>query len=170
MRLIIGLFDIVIANEGEATAVAGGDLAAFWPTLRDRGVRMAVVTLGPRGARLFGVNEDSIIAAPNTHAIDTAGAGDVMVGTMVGLLAQGRDQRVAATTAVAAASLSVTRPSTIPSFPTHEEIKGLDFASGAAVVHGSAVVPDKAPQRSQWDVLASRASIARLPASSACTL
>lgn len=149
MRPIIGLFDIVVANEGEAAAVAGGDLAAFWPTLRDLGVMTAVVTLGARGARLFGADEDSIIAAPRSHAIDTAGAGDVMVGTMVGLLAQGRDQRVAATIAVMAASLSVTRPGTIPSFPTHDEIKGLDLASGATVVHGSAVVPDKTLKRSR---------------------
>lgn len=139
MRPIIGLFDIVIANEGEAAMVTGGDLAAFWPTLRDRGVGTAVVTLGARGARLFGIGEDSIIAAPRTRAIDTTGAGDVMVGTLVGLLAQGRDQRAAATTAVAAASLSVTRPGTMPSFPTREEVRGLDFASSAAVVHGSAV-------------------------------
>ena len=149
MRPIIGLFDIVIANEGEAKAVAGGDLAAFWPTLRDGGVRTAVVTLGARGARLFGTDEDSIITAPRSHAIDTAGAGDVMVGTMVGLLAQGWDQRTAATTAVAAASLSVTRPGTIPSFPTHDEINDLALASGAAVARGSAVEPIKALKRVQ---------------------
>ncbi len=124
MQPVIGLFDIVIANEGEAAALAGGDLAAFWPRLRSRGVMMAVVTLGARGARIFGADEDIAIPALRVHAIDTAGAGDVMVGTMVGLLAGGGDKRTAATIAVAAASLSVTRPGTIPSFPTHAEIRG----------------------------------------------
>ena len=125
MQPIIGLFDVVIANEGEAELLAGGDLAAFWPKLRGRGVKMAVVTLGARGAWVFGVGGDIAIPAPRVHAIDTAGAGDVMVGTMVGLLAQGGDERAAATIAVAAASLSVTRPGTITSFPTHDEIRGL---------------------------------------------
>ena len=123
MQPVIGLFNIVIANEGEAAALAGGDLAAFWPTLHSRGVTMAVVTLGARGARIFGADEEIAIPAPRVHAIDTTGAGDVMAGTMVGLLAKGRDKRTAATIAVATASLSATRLGTIPSFPTHAEIR-----------------------------------------------
>jgi ribokinase len=68
---------------------------------------------------------ETMINAPQVTAIDTAGAGDVFVGTLAGLLANGVILSKAVTIAVAAASLSVTRPNTTPSFPSQAEIAAL---------------------------------------------
>jgi ribokinase len=132
MRQVIGSFDIVIANELEAAIVADGDFSERWPDLRARGTKTAIVTLGARGATVFDGNDRTSVAAPRVMAVDTAGAGDVMVGTLVGLLAQGHDKLAAVEIAVAAASLSVTRDGTVPSFPTRDEVRSL-LAKRAAI-------------------------------------
>jgi ribokinase len=66
---------------------------------------------------------ETMIDAPQVTAIDTAG--DVFVGTLAGLLANGVILSKADTIAVTAASLSVTRPNTTPSFPSQVEIAAL---------------------------------------------
>jgi ribokinase len=136
LQLVLGMFDCVIANEVEAAMIAGGDAAHFWPTLEALDVTTAILTIGARGAHLFSGNADVIIPPPWNHAsrggvVDTAGAGDVMVGTFVGFTAQGWSFQHAASIAVAAASLSVTRHGTLPSFPTREEIAELKVSNGA---------------------------------------
>ena len=118
------LFDIITANEGEAKSLTRGAVqlgAAF----RELGVGTAIVTQGPKGALIFDQGRDIRIAAPQVTARDTAGAGDVFVGTLAGLLAQGRTLSDAATIAIHAASLSVTRANTTPSFPTQAELAAL---------------------------------------------
>jgi ribokinase len=115
MRDMLGLFDIVIANEGEAAHLA----------LQAAGIRTAIVTLGGRGALIVDDGVETMIDAPRVTAVDTAGAGDVFVGTLAGLLANGATLSPAAAVAVAAASLSVTRPNTMPSFPSRTEIAAL---------------------------------------------
>jgi ribokinase len=124
MKPILGLFDIVIANEGEADQLTAGSpfVAA---SLRAGGVRTAIITLGARGALIMDDEIETMINAPQVTAIDTAGAGDVFVGTLAGLLANGVILSKAVTIAVAAASLSVTRPNTTPSFPSQAEIAAL---------------------------------------------
>jgi ribokinase len=66
-----------------------------------------------------------MIDAPRVAAVDTSGAGDVFVGTLAGLVANGVALPNAVRIAVAAASLSVTRPNTTPSFPSREEVAAL---------------------------------------------
>jgi ribokinase len=125
MQPVLGLFDIVVANELEAALLSGtqGDGAAS--DLNERGVRTAVVTLGARGAMIASEKLSMRISAPRVDAIDTSGAGDVMVGTFAGLLAQGVGIDEAAETAVHAASLSVTRVGTTASFPSGAEMSAL---------------------------------------------
>jgi ribokinase len=121
MRAILGLFDIVIANEGEAVQLTAGSPSAA-ASLHASGVRTAIITLGARGALILEDGHETMVEAPPVTAIDTAGAGDVFVGTLAGLLANGVSLPKAVTIAVAAASLSVTRPNTTPSFPSRAEI------------------------------------------------
>jgi ribokinase len=124
MRGILGLFDIVIANEGEAALLTAGS-SSFAAALHAEGVRTAIITLGVRGALILDEGVETTIDAPRVSAIDTAGAGDVFVGTLTGLLANGASLSKAVTIAVTAASLSVTRPNTAPSFPSRAEIAAL---------------------------------------------
>ena len=136
MRGILGLFDIVIANEGEAALLTAGSPTAK-ASLRASGVRTAIITLGARGALILDNGTETTINAPQVTAIDTTGAGDVFVGTLAGLLANGFTLMSAGTIAVAAASLSVTRLNTTPSFPSRAEITAL-AASGSGTIGQSA--------------------------------
>jgi ribokinase len=124
MRDVIGLFDIVIANEGEAARLTAGSVPDH-VALRAVGVRTAIITLGPRGALILDDGIETMVDAPRVTAIDTAGAGDVLAGTLAGLLANGATLSQAVRISVAAASLSVTRPNTTPSFPSRTEIANL---------------------------------------------
>src|SRR5258708_919304 len=124
MRAILHLFDIVIANEGEAALLTAGSPSAA-TSLHADGVRTAIITLGARGALILNDGIETAIEAPEVTAIDTAGAGDVFVGSLASVLANGLALSKAVTIAVTAASLSVTRPNTTPSFPSRPEIAAL---------------------------------------------
>lgn len=124
MHALLSLCDIVVANAGEAAILTAG-AADVGLALRTHGAGTAIVTLGPKGALIAGKHGQLTIAAPAVAAVDTAGAGDVFAGTLVGLLATGHPLGLATQTAVAAASLSVTRRNTTPSFPTRGEIATL---------------------------------------------
>jgi ribokinase len=124
MKSCLGLFDIVIANEGEAAQLTAGSTSAA-ASLRAAGVRTAIITLGARGALIADDGIETMIDAPRVAAVDTSGAGDVFVGTLAGLVANGLALPNAVRIAVAAASLSVTRPNTTPSFPSRDEIAAL---------------------------------------------
>jgi ribokinase len=69
-----------------------------------------VVTLGERGALLADEGGCELIPAPPVRAVDTTGAGDAFNGVLASELARGCDLRAAVSSAVAAASQSVTRP------------------------------------------------------------
>ena len=125
MAPVLDAFDIVVANEGEALALAGGSDARRAARALGAG-RICVVTLGAAGALLSRDGTLESVAAPVVPAIDTAGAGDVLVGVFAGLLAQGSAVDRALAVAVGAASIAVTRHGTVPSFPSRAEIAGLD--------------------------------------------
>jgi ribokinase len=124
MKPVLGLFDIVIANEGEAAQLTAGSPVPA-AALHAGGVRTAIITLGARGALIMDDGIETMIDAPRVAAIDTSGAGDVFVGTLAGLLANGQSLQNAVQVAVAAASLSVTRLNTTPSVPCRAEIAAL---------------------------------------------
>jgi ribokinase len=127
MRPLLGLFDIVIANEGEAELLAQGASAPFAAFLTS-GVFTAIMTLGARGALIVSENTELTVDAPKVVAVDSAGAGDVFVGTLAGLVANGMTITTAVKVAVAAASHSVTRLNTTPSFPSRAELASLKQA------------------------------------------
>jgi ribokinase len=123
---ILPLCDLLIVNEVEAAMLAG------IADPRDAARRLAraapvVLTLGAAGAYLLAGNE-TMIPAPRVAAVDSAGAGDVLAGTLVALLSQGVALPAALGVAVEAASLAVTRAGTSVSFPTRAEIDGLRAA------------------------------------------
>jgi ribokinase len=89
------------------------------------GTGAAIVTLGDKGALLAHQGSVGGLPAPKVEVVDTAGAGDVMVGTLAGVMAAGLLVGDGLRLALAAASLSVTRRGTTPSFPSRAEIDAL---------------------------------------------
>ena len=91
-----------------------------------RGVGKVVLTLGPGGAL---VQEEQGLAqrvpAPAMTAVDTTGAGDVVVGVVAAGIDRGLPLMPAVRWAVAAASQKVTRPGTSSGFPSSVELAAL---------------------------------------------
>lgn len=121
-RRAVAQADIVVANAGEANSLTGlaDDAAAL--CLVGFGARTVIVTRGADDAVLADDAHFEHLPVQGVHVVDTAGAGDVTVGTLAGALALGFDMREALQFALAAASLSVSRPGTTSSFPTTDEL------------------------------------------------
>jgi len=104
----------LVVNESEATALVGSPLVgtagvrAGAMTLQARGPRTVIVTLGAGGAMVAGAGGCVHVPAPPVRVTDTTGAGDVFVGTLAAVLADGQPLGRAAVTAVDRASASVT--------------------------------------------------------------
>ena len=100
--------------------------------LAEYGVKLAMVTLGPRGAYLKNKNGSCYVASPKVHPIDTTGAGDIFGGSavsrMLALDVAPEDLTVAQLTqvgtfAATAASLSTEKSGGIPSIPNRETVE-----------------------------------------------
>lgn len=84
--------DILVANEGEASELAGRpitapeDVMAAAGPLLALGPRVVIVTLGPRGAVVVGPALAEHVAAPAARVVDTTGAGDAFVGALAARL------------------------------------------------------------------------------------
>lgn len=88
-----------------------------------KGVQNVVVTLGDKGALLVNSEEETLIPAYKTKAIDTVGAGDCFTGTLAAFLSEGKSLSEALTYATAASSISVEREGAVPSLPYREEVE-----------------------------------------------
>lgn len=105
--------DTLIVNEHEAAQLAqpAGIDADDHPALHSwLGVERLIVTLGGSGAVLYTNGEPAVrVSACVVDVIDTAGAGDALVGVYAGCLADGLHPAAALEHAVAAASDSTRR-------------------------------------------------------------
>ena len=119
---IVAAADVVIANEGEAAAVAGSrNLAAL---AADTGA-IIVATAGPAGVRAATpAGEELHVAALPADVVDTVGAGDCFAAALTVALAEGQELASALRFAVAAATLKVTR-SGARATPTRAEVEAL---------------------------------------------
>ena len=109
--------DLLAVNEGEAAALRDH-------LGHDPDVPVLVTTLGAQGVMIRERGKDSAITLPayKVTPIDTTGAGDTFIGTLIGALDQGKDLITAAETANAAAALSVTKLGAADAIPTTEEV------------------------------------------------
>jgi ribokinase len=105
--------DTLVVNESEATSLVGspvpgtaraGEIAT---ALLGHGPRNVVVTMGARGAVVASSDRCTHVRAPRVSVVDTTGAGDVFVGSLAALLADGQHLDRAVITAVERASASV---------------------------------------------------------------
>lgn len=127
---IYELCDVIVPNETEASALTGvsvetvEDARKAGDALLARGVGIALITLGARGALFHMPGRSVLIPAGRAGAVvDTTGAGDAFIGGLAAALARGDDPLQAAAFGCAAASLSVTRRGTANAMPYLNEVE-----------------------------------------------
>ncbi len=141
-RSVFGLADVITPNRQELAALVEAegrrigrrgpvppDPVAAARTLLERnaegdGAGAVLVTLGLAGAVLVRLDAEPVeIPAPAVRAVDTVGAGDALSGALAAGLAGGASLEEAASRAVVAASLSVTKPGARGGLPTRDELE-----------------------------------------------
>ena len=101
--------------------------------LKEYGVSLAMVTLGPKGCLLKTAGAACQVVSPKVHPVDTTGAGDIFGGSAVSRLLDlnkpiaeltNEDLHFIGSFASTAASLSTEHPGGIPSIPEKETVLG----------------------------------------------
>jgi ribokinase len=112
-------------NETEAALYAGPGLKAEDAARRllARGARGVVLKRGTEGAYVAQASQSAgWVKAFQVDAVDTVAAGDCFNGAFAVALLEGKDPRIAARFAAAAAAISVTRHGAQASIPTRAEV------------------------------------------------
>lgn len=125
LRALLDEASVATPNEGEVVELAPGvtGVESAARSLVDRTPSLSVlVTLGAEGALLVSAEGATRLGAPTVEVVDTTGAGDCLNGVLAAALWEEGDIREAAERAVAAASLSVTRPGARGGMPTRAEL------------------------------------------------
>ncbi|MCZ8043770.1 MAG: ribokinase [Beijerinckiaceae bacterium] len=125
MRDVVPLVDVLVANTVESCQMTGLDVGSAVTALLELGAEHVVVTRGSTGASLRGRDIAIDLPAPRVVAVDTAGAGDMFVGSLAASLANKQPLPQALERAITLASLTVTRKGTSTSFPSREEVTRL---------------------------------------------
>jgi ribokinase len=120
--------DVLIANEHEAAALAGGlelpeDADAFAAATATRYGIATIVTLGSKGAIAATRAIRYSVPALPVQCIDTVGAGDAFVGVLAAALDRGADLPQALAHAASAGALACTREGAQPSLPHASDIE-----------------------------------------------
>ncbi len=132
MRAVLPLCDIVKISDEETMLLCGErDPAAALDRLTDLGVRLAVVTLGAKGAMWRCGSLGGTVPGFPVKVADTNGAGDTFFGALLSRIAArgGIDGLTAEEAgrfirfANKAASITTSRPGAIPAMPALEEVK-----------------------------------------------
>lgn len=132
-RLCMEHADFVKVSEEELQIIAGtDDKEKALRILHSIGVGVVTVTLGKQGTLLSNINERSIIKSIDIKSVDSTGAGDAFVGSMLFQLAQHKElakislkfdflsNMVSFSNKVGA--LTCTKVGAIASMPTYEEV------------------------------------------------
>jgi ribokinase len=123
------MVDVIVPNETELRMLTGRStdsldkVVAAAELLRERGPRVAIVTLGNRGAIVVDESGQKHLPGIPVTAVDTSGAGDAFCGALVAALAEGKSLLDAARRANVVAARSVTRPGTQASYPRRTDVK-----------------------------------------------
>jgi ribokinase len=120
---------VLIPNETEAQVLLAREPGEAYKaeelvrSLRTKtGIENVIITLGDEG--VVGVDADGYwqLDALDVDVVDTSGAGDVFCAALAVSIVNGKSVREASSWANTVAGLSVTRPGTIPAFPTLDEV------------------------------------------------
>jgi sugar/nucleoside kinase (ribokinase family) len=105
---LLPYLDIVLVNEDEGEKVTGEtDADAIAAVLLARGVGSVITKLGAIGSRVYGKRGMLDIPAYAATTIDTTGAGDAYIATLLASLARGDDFQTATRWASAAGAATV---------------------------------------------------------------
>jgi ribokinase len=123
---------IITPNETEAELISGikisdqdsAEKAA--KKIVELGVNHVIITLGSKGAFVYGDGVCEMVPARTVKAIDTTAAGDIFNGALVVALAENRSLIEAVQFACKAAAISVTRIGAQSSAPHRNELDILD--------------------------------------------
>lgn len=119
---LLAATDIIIPNEGEATALTGIDMvdaaatAEAAATLRAQGANEVIITLAEKGSYYSGPSGDFSVPAYTVQAVDTTGAGDTFIGGFLSQYGRG-DVADALDYATAASGIAVAHAGGQPSIP-----------------------------------------------------
>ena len=126
---MLDLCDYITPNETETEAITGisvktiEDAAQAAEQLNEKGVTTPIITLGERGAYLYGYG---LVPAFNLGSVvETTGAGDAFNGGFSAALSEGMTPLAAVQMGCATAGISVTRAGTAPSMPNRAEVDAL---------------------------------------------
>jgi ribokinase len=126
-RLLHHLY-VITPNETEAELLSGvkiSDQASVEKAARkivEMGVNHVIITLGAKGAFIYGDGVCEMVAARTVKAIDTTAAGDIFNGALAVALAENRPLINAVDFACKAAAISVTRIGAQSSAPYRNEV------------------------------------------------
>ena len=126
---MLNLCDYVTPNEIETEALTGiavktiKDAENASKALKKMGVTTPIITLGEKGAYLYG--HGLIPAFDFGTVVETTGAGDAFNGGFSAALSEGQTPLNAVKMGCATAGISVTRAGTAPAMPTREEVNKL---------------------------------------------
>jgi len=127
---IAGL-DILVANEPETSALVGrpvvdvGSATDAARALHDRGVELAVITLGAAGSVFCENGRAELVEPFHVVAVDSTAAGDAFVGALAVALTGGVELRLALRYANAAGATAASRPGAQSSLPRRGELEQL---------------------------------------------
>ncbi len=124
--------DVLKISEEELVLLTGtGDVEAGSRQFLDCGVKIVVVTLGPKGCYYCCAAGSGFLSTYDTKVVDTNGAGDCFFGTMIWQLSRygGTLESIApeelakmADFANAAGAVCATRKGALPAMPSEEEV------------------------------------------------
>ena len=133
MRAVLPLCDIVKISDEETVLLTGEkEPEAALKHLTDMGIRLAVVTLGSKGAMWRCGEMQGLVPGFSVKVADTNGAGDTFFGAFLSrIAARGGLEGLTETElndyvrfANKSASITASRPGAIPAMPTLKEVEG----------------------------------------------
>jgi ribokinase len=140
---------VLTPNEHEAELLTGisvqseQDTALAAEALKAKGVRLVIITLGPKGAYVHSDETKGLIPGYPVSAVDSTAAGDVFNGAFAVAFAEKRPLADAVRFANAAAAISVTKLGAQPSAPRRSAIAAFMKRAGSGPGHPVATTAEE---------------------------